>query len=94
MDVCRYLLQYQEEIPCEQLVMRLCDLKQQYTQFGGSILLQMSCCSGMLNQVNGHLECQCSTWVGISIMVFSCTRVNPVETMVAGKPHALVTIIR
>ena len=40
MDVCRYLLQYQEEIPCEQLVMRLCDLKQQYTQFGGSILSQ------------------------------------------------------
>lgn len=31
----RYLLQYQEEIPCEHLVMRLCDLKQQYTQFGG-----------------------------------------------------------
>lgn len=35
-NVYRYLLQYQEEIPCEQLVMRLCDLKQQYTQFGGN----------------------------------------------------------
>ena len=36
MDMYRYLLQYQEEIPCEQLVMKLCDLKQQYTQFGGN----------------------------------------------------------
>ena len=32
---CRYQLRYQESIPCEQLVMQLCDLKQQYTQFGG-----------------------------------------------------------
>ena len=33
--VSRYSLQYQEPIPCEQLIMRLCDLKQAYTQFGG-----------------------------------------------------------
>lgn len=31
----RYLLQYQEPIPCEQLVSTLCDLKQAYTQYGG-----------------------------------------------------------
>ena len=31
----RYLLTYDEEIPCEQLVRRLCDLKQGYTQHGG-----------------------------------------------------------
>ena len=31
----RYLLQYGESIPCEQLVSRLCDTKQAYTQFGG-----------------------------------------------------------
>ena len=31
----RYRFQYQENIPCEQLVMRLCDIKQAYTQFGG-----------------------------------------------------------
>ncbi|KAJ8304416.1 hypothetical protein KUTeg_017999 [Tegillarca granosa] len=31
----RYILQYQEPIPCEQLVSTLCDLKQAYTQFGG-----------------------------------------------------------
>ncbi|CAB4031859.1 Proteasome subunit alpha type-4 [Paramuricea clavata] len=31
----RYLLQYQEPIPCEQLVSSLCDIKQAYTQFGG-----------------------------------------------------------
>ncbi|MXQ82926.1 hypothetical protein E5288_WYG022723 [Bos mutus] len=31
----RYLLQYQEPIPCEQLVTALCDIKQAYTQFGG-----------------------------------------------------------
>lgn len=33
----RYLLQYQEPIPCEQLVTALCDIKQAYTQFGGKI---------------------------------------------------------
>uniref|UniRef100_A0AAQ4P0W5 Proteasome 20S subunit alpha 4 n=1 Tax=Gasterosteus aculeatus aculeatus TaxID=481459 RepID=A0AAQ4P0W5_GASAC len=32
---CRYLLQYQEPMPCEQLVTVLCDIKQAYTQFGG-----------------------------------------------------------
>lgn len=31
----RYLLTYNEEIPCEQLVRQLCDLKQGYTQHGG-----------------------------------------------------------
>ena len=34
----RYLLQYQEPIPCEQLVSSLCDIKQAYTQFGGNSL--------------------------------------------------------
>ncbi|ORY99396.1 proteasome subunit alpha type-4, partial [Syncephalastrum racemosum] len=31
----RYLFTYDEEIPVEQLVQRLCDLKQGYTQYGG-----------------------------------------------------------
>ncbi|XP_031559701.1 proteasome subunit alpha type-4-like [Actinia tenebrosa] len=31
----RYQLEYQEPIPCEQMVSSLCDLKQAYTQFGG-----------------------------------------------------------
>lgn len=31
----RYLLQYGETIPCEQLVSWLCDIKQAYTQYGG-----------------------------------------------------------
>jgi 20S proteasome subunit alpha 3 len=31
----RYLLQYGEHIPCEQLVSWLCDIKQAYTQYGG-----------------------------------------------------------
>lgn len=31
----RYMLQYGEPIPCEQLVTMLCDIKQAYTQFGG-----------------------------------------------------------
>lgn len=31
----RYMIEYQEPIPCEQLVSSLCDLKQIYTQFGG-----------------------------------------------------------
>jgi len=31
----QYLHRYDEHIPCEQLVKRLCDLKQGYTQTGG-----------------------------------------------------------
>lgn len=31
----RYLIQYNEPIPCEQLVSWLCDIKQGYTQYGG-----------------------------------------------------------
>lgn len=31
----RYLMTYNEDIPCEQLVRKLCDLKQGYTQHGG-----------------------------------------------------------
>ena len=31
----RHIYWYQEHIPVEQLVMQLCDVKQQYTQFGG-----------------------------------------------------------
>ncbi|KAK2183042.1 hypothetical protein NP493_326g02010 [Ridgeia piscesae] len=31
----RHLLQYQEPMPCEQIVSALCDIKQAYTQFGG-----------------------------------------------------------
>ncbi len=31
----QHLLSYNEDIPCEQLVRRLCDLKQGYTQHGG-----------------------------------------------------------
>jgi len=31
----RYLIQYGESIPCEQLVSWLCDVKQAYTQYGG-----------------------------------------------------------
>lgn len=33
----RYLLNYGESIPCEQLVSWLCDVKQAYTQYGGNI---------------------------------------------------------
>jgi len=31
----KYLFAYDDPIPCEQLVQRLCDLKQGYTQYGG-----------------------------------------------------------
>lgn len=34
----RYMLQYGESIPCEQLVSWLCDVKQAYTQYGGQCL--------------------------------------------------------
>jgi 20S proteasome alpha/beta subunit len=31
----KYLFTYNESMPCEQLVQKLCDLKQGYTQYGG-----------------------------------------------------------
>jgi 20S proteasome subunit alpha 3 len=31
----RYQLQYQDSIPCENLVSNLCNIKQAYTQYGG-----------------------------------------------------------
>ena len=34
----QYLYTYDEPIPVEQLVQRLCDLKQGYTQYGGMIV--------------------------------------------------------
>ena len=46
----RYMLQYQESIPCEQLVMRLCDLKQSYTQFGGACLCEGDRPSAMMHE--------------------------------------------
>ena len=35
----RHLLQYNEDIPVELLAQRLCDMKQGYTQFGGTTIL-------------------------------------------------------
>ncbi|KAK3709927.1 hypothetical protein QZH41_020042 [Actinostola sp. cb2023] len=94
----RYELQYQEPIPCEQMVSALCDVKQAYTQFGGMYL------------VIGYL---CSYWVpcvmifchGIPVFilgslcydilscVFSYTRVILVVTIVDGKAHVLATTV-
>jgi hypothetical protein len=37
----KYLFTYNESIPCEQLVQKLCDLKQGYTQYGGVIFFQL-----------------------------------------------------
>lgn len=34
----QYLFTYNEEMPCELMVQRLCDLKQGYTQTGGTFL--------------------------------------------------------
>jgi 20S proteasome subunit alpha 3 len=35
LEAQRYQFQYQESIPIEQLVVRVCDIKQGYTQHGG-----------------------------------------------------------
>jgi 20S proteasome subunit alpha 3 len=37
----QYLYGYDDHIPCEQLVKRLCDLKQGYTQQGGNYSLSL-----------------------------------------------------
>ena len=42
----RYLIQYQEAIPCEQVVSTLCDIKQAYTQFGGKFYYIILICLG------------------------------------------------
>lgn len=38
----RHTLQFGEPIPCEQLVMRLCDIKQAYTQTGGAFVFVLA----------------------------------------------------
>ena len=43
----RYLIQYQEAIPCEQVVSTLCDIKQAYTQFGGKSYYIILICLGV-----------------------------------------------
>lgn len=45
-----HLLAYNEDIPVELLAQRLCDKKQQYTQFGGAFLsLFLSPYPGLMN---------------------------------------------
>uniref|UniRef100_A0A8C4WWF8 Proteasome subunit alpha type n=1 Tax=Eptatretus burgeri TaxID=7764 RepID=A0A8C4WWF8_EPTBU len=51
----RYYFQYQEPIPCEQLVMTLCDLKQSYTQFGAPFdSVSLASCSKKLSVLLSH----------------------------------------
>lgn len=42
----QYLYTYNEDMPCEQLVQKLCDLKQGYTQYGGNfcVYISFNCC--------------------------------------------------
>ena len=82
----RYVLQYQEPIPCEQLVCTLCDVKQAYTQFGGK------CVSGNDERMHSFSfqgsvlsVCRFSTWGGTDITATSCTKVTRQATTVAGK---------
>lgn len=55
----RYLFTYQEDIPVEQLVQRLCDQKQGYTQFGGA------CSSVDLVYNDDLLNAQCLFFPGL-----------------------------
>lgn len=58
--VCRYLLQYQEPVPCEQLVTALCDIKQAYTQFGGThvaVALFCICLMCFLHHICNYYWC-------------------------------------
>ena len=41
----RHLFSYNEDIPVEMLVQRLCDMKQGYTQFGGQFPIDKWCIS-------------------------------------------------
>jgi 20S proteasome subunit alpha 3 len=43
----QYLYTYNDDIPCEQLVKRLCDLKQGYTQTGGESISFCHWCIGL-----------------------------------------------
>lgn len=62
---CRYLLQYQEPMPCEQLVTVLCDIKQAYTQFGGTE--QQTSGSSRWNQLLGW---SMQSFVSLSFWLF------------------------
>ena len=44
----RHLYSYTEDIPVELLAQRLCDLKQGYTQYGGTISVGYGCCASLM----------------------------------------------
>lgn len=48
----QYLYTYNEDMPCEQLVQKLCDLKQGYTQYGGNVYVYFSfnCCMKVVQE--------------------------------------------
>lgn len=93
----RYLLQYGESIPCEQLVSWLCDVKQAYTQYGGKYL-ELFCVfvynTFNISQVNVHLVFPFYTWAGINITDINSISLIRLETTVAGKQPVLETTVR
>lgn len=80
----RHLFTYDEDIPVEMLVQRLCDMKQGYTQYGGktSDHLQRAAAD---HQVFVHSVFPCCTWDGTPFTVSSYTIPTLLEITLGGK---------
>lgn len=87
----RHLFTYDEDIPVEMLVQRLCDMKQGYTQYGGMsdcASADILCLRADL-KVFVHLASRSSTSAGIRCTDFSCTSRTLPATTLAGRLRAL-----
>merc|ERR1712106_696464 len=73
----RHTLQFGEPMPCEQLVMRLCDIKQAYTQYGGKRPFGVSILYMGWDRRHGY----------------QLTRVIHLVTILVGRQLALVTVV-
>lgn len=96
----RYMFQYGESIPCEQLVSWLCDVKQAYTQYGGMystfkfFIKPLFIATVIYNQAKDHLVYQYYTWAGTDIMAINCINLILVVITVDGRLLALVTTVQ
>jgi hypothetical protein len=95
----RHLLQYNEDIPVELLAQRLCDMKQGYTQYGGTFPLgpvaQTLDSIHLSPQVSAHSVFLSFTLATIPITTSSSTiRIHRVITPAGRLPASVQTTAR
>lgn len=86
----KHLLQYNDDIPVELLAQRLCDMKQGYTQFGGTSSPTYTSAMSQRHVVQVYVlsVSPCSMRAMIHITVFSCIIRTHLATTLGGKQHA------